>query len=128
MPQSLTIRVIVFRDSGLWVARGLEYDIGAQAPDLDTLHARFEAALEAEMQMSLEDSGVPFAGVEPAPERFHEMWKQRSRTFVASRPRSSGRASAAQRLLHRACGWLMTGHRSEQSQRGDISFDMGLCA
>ena len=77
---SETIRVIVFQDSGLWVAQCLEYDIGAQAPDLDTLHDRLNVTLKAELMESLSRHGKAFAGIDPAPERFHRMWERRARS------------------------------------------------
>jgi hypothetical protein len=75
-----TIRVIVFQDTGTWVAQCLEYDIGAQAPDLDTLRDRLEATLKAEFLESVDRHKKPFAGIDPAPERFHRMWERRSRS------------------------------------------------
>ena len=54
------IRVIVFRDANLWVAQCLEYDIGAQAPDLDTLKARLAVTLAVEKATSVELHGTPF--------------------------------------------------------------------
>ena len=44
------LRVVVFQEEGAWVAQCLEYDIGAQAPDLNTLppaRADYEMALLA---------------------------------------------------------------------------------
>jgi hypothetical protein len=75
-----TIRVVVFQDSGVWVAQCLEHDIGAQAPDIDTLRDRLEATLKAELLESMERHQKPFAGIDPAPERFHRMWERRSRS------------------------------------------------
>lgn len=79
-----TIRVIAFQDDGQWVAQCLEYDIGAQADDIDTLRTRFEVVLTAELKESIERNGEPFAGIAPAPERFHAMWDRRSRTVKGS--------------------------------------------
>ena len=76
-----TIRVIVFSDCDQWVAQCLEYDIGAQAPDLDTLRARLSVALDMELTESIRQNDAPFAGIEPAPQRFHDMWEHRSRAF-----------------------------------------------
>lgn len=77
---SETIRVIVFQDSGMWVAQCLEHDIGAQAADLDTLRDRLEVTLKAELDESVARHKKPFAGIDPAPERFHRMWDRRSRS------------------------------------------------
>ncbi len=78
-----TIRVIVFQDDGLWVAQCLEYDIGAQAADIDSLNDRLIVVLKAECKESLERHGKPFAGIDPAPERFHLMWERRARSVPA---------------------------------------------
>ncbi len=80
-PESEAIRVIVFQDNGMWVAQCLEHDIGAQAPDIDTLNARLEVVLRAEFKTSMEKHGKPFEGIEPAPERFQLMWEHRTRSI-----------------------------------------------
>jgi hypothetical protein len=76
-----TIRVIVFQDSGMWVAQCLEYDIGAQAEDIDTLNTRLEVVLRAEFEASMKKHGKPFAGIDPAPQRFQLMWEHRTRSI-----------------------------------------------
>ena len=81
---SNTIRVIVFQDDDMWVAQCLEYDIGAQAADVDTLNARLMVALRAEFKESMERHGKPFVGIDRAPERFQAMWERRARSFDVS--------------------------------------------
>lgn len=76
-----TIRVIIFKDCDQWAAQCLEYDIGAQAADLDTLQLRLSVVLDMEAAESVGREGMPFDGIEPAPERFHTMWEHRSRSF-----------------------------------------------
>jgi hypothetical protein len=78
---SETIRVVVFQDSGIWVAQCLEYDIGAQATDIDTLNARLEAVLRGEFTESVSKNQQAFAGIERAPERFQNMWERRARSI-----------------------------------------------
>lgn len=73
MQEQKEIRVITYKDGDLWVAQCLEYDIAAHAADLETLHARLLVALDAEREESVRRNGVPFAGIDPAPARFHEM-------------------------------------------------------
>src|SRR5262245_11805331 len=80
----ISIRVIMFQDDGLWVAQCLEHDIGAQAPDVDTLMSRLEVVLTAECKESVERNNEPFAGIDPAPERFHQMWERRARSVEMS--------------------------------------------
>jgi hypothetical protein len=82
----ITIRVVVFKDDDVWVAQCLEYDIGAQAADIDTLNERFNVALKAELKESVERGKEPFAGIEPAPERFHTMWEHRARSVEMTPP------------------------------------------
>ncbi len=82
----ITIRVVVFQDDGVWVAQCLEYDIGAQAGDIDTLNERLNVALKAELKESIERGKEPFAGIDPAPQRFHTMWEHRSRYVEMTPP------------------------------------------
>lgn len=77
------IRVIFFKDGDRWCAQCLEYDIGAQAADLDEVRRRFDMALSLERKTSIELCGEPFGGIDPAPAHFHEMWEKRSREFQA---------------------------------------------
>ena len=90
MTHSHELRVVVFREGDYWVAQCLEYDIGAQAKDLSDLQARFALTLEAERQESIKHHGKPFAGIDPAPRHFHEMWERRSGEYrpLADRPSS----------------------------------------
>jgi len=74
MEGSQMLRVVVFQDSGQWVAQCLEYDICAHASDEETLRERFDAILNFERNLSIERNGAPFAGIDPAPEEFHDMW------------------------------------------------------
>lgn len=82
------VRAVIFRDGGAWVAQCLEHDIGAQAPDLDALQFRFSVALNAELHESMERNGAPFAGIDPAPQEFHEMWERSAGTFKPANPSS----------------------------------------
>jgi hypothetical protein len=59
-----------------WVAQCLEYDIGAQADDLDELRLRLMVAIEAERQESIRRHGAPFAGIKPAPYRYYDIWER----------------------------------------------------
>jgi hypothetical protein len=73
-----SIRVIAFQECDQWVAQCLEHDICAQAPDLDTLYARFEATLLAE-DAALKEVGKSGIDALPrAPEHFFRLWDKRS--------------------------------------------------
>jgi hypothetical protein len=82
----ITIRVVVFKDNDAWVAQCLEYDIGAQADNIDTLNERLNVVLKAELKESIERHGRPFAGIDPAPQRFHTMWEHRVRSVSITSP------------------------------------------
>ncbi len=81
---SETIQVILFEESGQWVAQCLEYDIAAQGPNLDTARERFDVTLKAELKESLDRHGKRFGGIPPAPERYQRMWERRARSFELS--------------------------------------------
>lgn len=72
------IRAIIFREGDLWVAQCLEYDIGAQAADLDTLQSLLSVVLRAECEAGKAKTGKPFGGINPAPSHFFEMWGKRT--------------------------------------------------
>jgi hypothetical protein len=79
------LRVVVFQEEGAWVAQCLEFDIGAQAPDFKTLLRRFDLTMKVELEESIRRSGIPFAGIDPAPPYLQAMWEQDS-----PKPRMSG--------------------------------------
>lgn len=74
MPHKFDIRTLIMKEGDSWVAQCLEYDVGAQAGDLDTLRTRLQAVLDAELEQSMAVHGKPFAGIEPAPAYFHNLW------------------------------------------------------
>ena len=76
------IRVVILREGDYWVAQCLEYDIGAQAKNLRDLRAHLDLTLQAELQESLNRHGEPFAGIDPAPKYFHDLWESRSGAFM----------------------------------------------
>ena len=78
------LRVIVLREADQWVAQCLEYDIGAQAEGLDELHERFMMTLDVERRVSLERNGKAFAGIDPAPKYYHDLWANCAKGFRAS--------------------------------------------
>ena len=81
MIASEQIRVVVFQEGDLWVAQCLEYDIGAQGADLDELQDRLMAVIDAERTESIERNGRAFAGIDPAPQHFQDMWGKQSGRF-----------------------------------------------
>ena len=69
-------RAVVFWDGAAWIGMCLEHYIGTQAESVDELLKRLEFLIEVERQQSLERHGQEFAGIEPAPERYHQMWNE----------------------------------------------------
>ena len=84
MGDTKQIRVIAYKDGDLWVGQCLEYDIGAQAPDLEQLHRRLVLVIDAERRESMKRHGKPFAGIAPSPAHFQDMWETAAGEF---RPR-----------------------------------------
>tara|TARA_R110000787_G_scaffold36855_5_gene93823 strand:- start:242 stop:538 length:297 start_codon:yes stop_codon:yes gene_type:complete len=87
MPQETTLRTVIFKDGDSWVGQCLEYDIGAQANSLEELHRRLRIVIAAERAESTKQNGAAFAGIDPAPKYFHDMWEKRSGFF---RPNTEG--------------------------------------
>jgi hypothetical protein len=86
MQEVRQIRVLLAREGDFWVAQCLEYDIGAQAHDLDALRKRLMVALEAERLESIRRHGKPFAGIAPAPQSIYERWEHRAGVFTPTQP------------------------------------------
>ena len=90
MTETHAIRVVAFCEGEKWVAQCVEYDIGAQADDLDKAKLLFSIVLEAEIAESVRRFGVPFKGIPSAPAQFEEMWGRRSSTFASATMHSDG--------------------------------------
>ena len=74
----LSVRVLIFREGESYIAQCLEYDISAFAPDKKTLQKRFVSVFGMERNISLDRGGAHFSGIGPAPQQFHDIWKQQS--------------------------------------------------
>lgn len=86
MSEPDSIRVIAFQEGDAWVAQCIEYDIGAQAANLEELNERLMIAIKAEREESIRRCGAAFAGIPPAPPHFSRMWERRSGSFHPTRP------------------------------------------
>lgn len=82
---AIQLRVVVFQDSGLWVAQCLEHDIGAQAPTVSLLCERLAIAVDVELAESMANGGVAFGDIAPAPDHFLRRWEE-SKKFGPERP------------------------------------------
>lgn len=70
------IRVLLFKEDGLWVAQGLEHDICVQGKTLEDVQTYFEVAIRLEDE---EEGGVK--RIPEAPRYFQERWEQRAGTY-----------------------------------------------
>jgi hypothetical protein len=68
-----TIRVLLFKEEGFWVAQGLEHDICVQAETLEDLQINFEVAVRLESE---EAGGLK--RIAAAPPYFQERWSKRA--------------------------------------------------
>lgn len=76
MTKRNSIRVIQYRDGNqIWHAQCLEYDIVVQAEDTGKLRTRLEVAVYGEAALSKELNGSEFAGIDPAPKMYEDLWK-----------------------------------------------------
>ena len=78
MTTATTIKIIAFPEGDQWVAQCLEHDICAQAPDLDTLYSRIEAAICVEDEAFRQAGKGGIQALPRAPEHFFRMWEKRS--------------------------------------------------
>jgi hypothetical protein len=77
-----TIRAIVFKEGEMYIGQCLEYDIAAQAVDLDTLVDRLELTIEAEFAYCTEAGVTPKDCISPAPNYYHALWDRASLTLA----------------------------------------------
>ena len=69
------MRIVIFEEEGVLVAAGLEHFIGAQGKNMEELKTRLQIVYRAELDDSIARTGVPFRGVPPAPDKYHQMWE-----------------------------------------------------
>ena len=70
-----TIRVIAYREGEAWIAQCIEYDICAQGTDFDTAMRRLVGTVNAECRHTLDKHGKEFAGIDPAPPVFADLFE-----------------------------------------------------
>jgi hypothetical protein len=77
MENKESFRIVVFKEEKMFVAQCLDFDICTQASDMETLKSRMDCLIQCEMESSLESG----QDLDPAPERFHNMWGNGSHTY-----------------------------------------------
>lgn len=103
MTETEAIRIVVYREQGMWVSQCLEYDIRAQAENFEELLTHTEIVIEATRQDSIERHGTAFAYVEPAPQHFHDLWERRSGYVKPREPARPSPRPARQELTLALC-------------------------
>jgi hypothetical protein len=72
------LRAIVFKEGNFYIAQCLEYDICAQAGDIDAVLDRLDLVIETEFELCCEKGAQPKDCIAPAPNYYHELWEKRS--------------------------------------------------
>lgn len=73
--RALVVRVLVLQDGDQYLAQGIDYDLGAQAPSERQAIQSFVRIFKAHVRRDLELGRAPLEGVPPAPERFFNAWE-----------------------------------------------------
>jgi hypothetical protein len=74
MSADTRIRVVLYTQGSVWIAQALEYDITTQHKTINGSIKRMLDTIVDTYKITLEEFGEPFAGIKPAPVRFHEMF------------------------------------------------------
>lgn len=69
------IRAVLFEEDEWWSAQCLDYDIAAQAKTLLDLHDELIRILAVHVAASTQLGREPFAGINPAPRRFWDLYE-----------------------------------------------------
>ena len=76
MVNARQISVVLFQESGQWVAQCLEYDIAAQAETLkELIEYELQRVLVGHIAVSLETERIPFENVPSAPQEYWDLWR-----------------------------------------------------
>lgn len=67
MTNEQTLTIFIAREGEVYVAQCIEYDICAQASDMDTLFTRMTGLINAESEEGKRRTGRPFGDLPPAP-------------------------------------------------------------
>ena len=74
--ENIKISAVVFEEEGWWCAQCLEYDVAAQAATLLDLRVELERVLTSHAALAAELKRDPFFGLEKAPQKFWEMYRE----------------------------------------------------
>jgi hypothetical protein len=74
MVESLSIRAVVFQESGRWIAQCLEYDLCTSARDRRELTRKLVSQLRLQIILDLSKGNKPFHALPRAPQRFWDLY------------------------------------------------------
>lgn len=80
MNSTESLRIVIFKEDGLYIAQCLDYDICAQAETITDLQSNMDHLIELELGEMKESNQE----LDPAPERFHNMWEENLRLSASS--------------------------------------------
>jgi len=81
------ISAVFFQEEdGTWVAQCLEFDIAAQAKSVPELDYELQRVLFAHIAISVELNQRPFLGLNPAPQKYWDMFERGMRLESRERP------------------------------------------
>ena len=78
MPRK-TLRVLLLKEDGGWVAQCLEYDIAARGDSIDEALISFRDTLLGQVELDSQRGREPFAGKKPAPPWYWQTLKHARR-------------------------------------------------
>lgn len=83
----ILLSVLLFQDAaGTWIVQGLEHDISASGPDLESAQLAFERTISGYLRLDVAHHRQPLASLKPAPERFWTAWERVAVKLTASIP------------------------------------------
>ena len=74
--QPNTLRFVLFKEEGVFVAVCLERYIGEQGATAEEVKQRLCTVYRAELDASLARCGEPFGDIQPAPNQYFELWEK----------------------------------------------------
>lgn len=75
MQRTWQLKVLFFKENGLWIAQCLDFDIAAQGSSMDLAVLRFIRTFMVQVELDLACKREPLTYVPKAPERFWEQWR-----------------------------------------------------
>lgn len=83
--QPNTLRFVLFKEEGVFVAICLEHYIGTQGATTEEVEQRLRTVYRAELDTSLARCGKPFGDIPPAPDQYFDLWKKGPPTAARGR-------------------------------------------